>query len=179
MEVTTCTIVYLFRGRSVCLGLKKRGFGEGYWNGFGGKVRAGESLRGAAVRELEEESLVRVDSTALDTAGVLTFTFRERPGWTLVAHLFRVVVFDGEPVETDEMRPQWFSIDKMPYNEMWADDQIWMPSFFVGEYIQARFSFADKNVVSYDFVSRAASSMAEQRPLKPKVLGSNPRQPIG
>ena len=35
---------------------KKRGFGIGKYNGFGGKVEAGETTREAASRELLEES---------------------------------------------------------------------------------------------------------------------------
>ena len=37
------------------LGLKKRGFGEGKYNGFGGKLNKGESFEEAACREIEEE----------------------------------------------------------------------------------------------------------------------------
>ena len=40
----------------VLLGLKKRGFGVGKHNGFGGKVEPGETLPAAAARELREES---------------------------------------------------------------------------------------------------------------------------
>jgi 8-oxo-dGTP pyrophosphatase MutT (NUDIX family) len=40
----------------VLLGMKKRGFGVGKFNGFGGKVESGESVPDAAVRELREES---------------------------------------------------------------------------------------------------------------------------
>lgn len=34
------------------LGLKRRGFGEGYVNGFGGKVEPGEGIEEAAIREV-------------------------------------------------------------------------------------------------------------------------------
>lgn len=34
----------------ILLGLKKRGFGEGKWNGFGGKVEPGETIHQAAAR---------------------------------------------------------------------------------------------------------------------------------
>ncbi|CAN0403706.1 unnamed protein product, partial [Ectocarpus sp. 8 AP-2014] len=40
----------------ILLGMKKRGFGEGKWNGFGGKVESGESVEEAAKRELMEEA---------------------------------------------------------------------------------------------------------------------------
>jgi 8-oxo-dGTP pyrophosphatase MutT (NUDIX family) len=36
--------------QKILLGLKKRGFGEGKWNGFGGKVHVNETIRQAAVR---------------------------------------------------------------------------------------------------------------------------------
>ncbi len=35
---------------NILLGLKKRGFGSGKWNGFGGKVEANESIEEAAKR---------------------------------------------------------------------------------------------------------------------------------
>ncbi|CAN0505072.1 unnamed protein product, partial [Ectocarpus sp. 12 AP-2014] len=34
--------------KEILLGMKKRGFGEGKWNGFGGKVESGESVEEAA-----------------------------------------------------------------------------------------------------------------------------------
>ena len=43
------------------LGMKKRGFGTGKWNGFGGKVEVGETVADAAQRELEEEVLGSAD----------------------------------------------------------------------------------------------------------------------
>lgn len=40
----------------VLLGYKKRGFGEGKWNGFGGKLEPGETVAEAALREMKEVS---------------------------------------------------------------------------------------------------------------------------
>ena len=45
------------RGR-VLLGRKKRGMGFGKWNGFGGKIEKGETMRQCAVRELRESGVV-------------------------------------------------------------------------------------------------------------------------
>jgi len=36
--------------------MKKRGFGEGKWNGFGGKNKAKETIIETALRELHEEA---------------------------------------------------------------------------------------------------------------------------
>lgn len=39
-------------GPRLLLGRKLRGFGEGYLNGFGGKVEPGETIEAAAAREV-------------------------------------------------------------------------------------------------------------------------------
>lgn len=46
------TLAFIRRGDQVLLGLKKRGFGEGKWNGFGGKLNANETLMEAAQRSV-------------------------------------------------------------------------------------------------------------------------------
>ncbi len=55
-----CTLLLLKHENRVLLGMKKRGFGMGKWNGFGGKVDPGETLLAAALREMQEESGVAV-----------------------------------------------------------------------------------------------------------------------
>ncbi len=45
------------------LGEKKRGFGEGYFNGFGGKVEAGETVQQAAIREVSNRHRCRYAAT--------------------------------------------------------------------------------------------------------------------
>ncbi len=51
------TLVFLLDGDRdrdrVLLGMKKRGFGAGKWNGFGGKVDPGETIVEAAARWLQ------------------------------------------------------------------------------------------------------------------------------
>ena len=44
------TLVLVCNETQVLLGMKKRGFGEGRWNGFGGKVESGETITEAAIR---------------------------------------------------------------------------------------------------------------------------------
>jgi hypothetical protein len=31
------------------------------------------------------------------------------------------------PVETEEMKPYLFDLDKIPYDRMWPGDKMWMP----------------------------------------------------
>ena len=44
------TLAFVLDAGKILLGMKKRGFGVGRWNGFGGKVDPGESIEGAAKR---------------------------------------------------------------------------------------------------------------------------------
>lgn len=44
------TLVFVLRPGEVLLGYKKRGFAQGWWNGFGGKVEAGETIEEGAKR---------------------------------------------------------------------------------------------------------------------------------
>jgi 8-oxo-dGTP diphosphatase/2-hydroxy-dATP diphosphatase len=44
------TLAFLRRSSQILLGYKKRGFGQGLWNGFGGKVQNGETIVAAARR---------------------------------------------------------------------------------------------------------------------------------
>lgn len=44
------SLVFIRKTTEVLLGLKKRGFGEGKWNGFGGKVEQGETIVQGATR---------------------------------------------------------------------------------------------------------------------------------
>lgn len=44
------TLVLVMQPQRILLGMKKRGFGAGLWNGFGGKVQLGETVEQAAKR---------------------------------------------------------------------------------------------------------------------------------
>jgi len=139
------TLVLIHEGDHILLGKKKRGFGAGRWNGFGGKVEAGESIEDAALREIQEEAgITPVD---IKKRGILCFTFEDNPSEELEVHLFGASKFTGEPMETEEMAPQWFAISHVPYNEMWQDDIHWFPLFFAGKNIEGRFHFQDTDTL--------------------------------
>ena len=92
----------------VLLGRKKRGFGAGKWNGFGGKIEAGETIRQCAVRELREEAGLLAAETALQGAARLFFRFQDRPAWNHWGYVYMVYDFQGTPQETEEMAPAFF-----------------------------------------------------------------------
>lgn len=103
--------------------MKKRRFGAGKWNGVGGKVEAGETYEQAAVRECEEE--IDVTPQSLQLVGELHFF--DLPHVEHYCHIYVTEKWDGEPRESEEMRPQWFKEDDIPYGAMWPDDIFWLP----------------------------------------------------
>eukprot|EP00051_Salpingoeca_urceolata_P006043 m.80326 g.80326 ORF g.80326 m.80326 type:complete len:188 (+) comp14659_c1_seq1:1046-1609(+) len=122
----------------VLLGLKKRGFGQGKLNGFGGKVEAGETVAEAAARELEEEAGIK--ATDAVKCGMLHFEFEDDPTW-LEVHVFRATQYTGNPSESDEMRPEWFEAAQIPFEKMWLDDKYWFPLLLKGSDFSGYFLF--------------------------------------
>jgi len=155
---TEGTLLLLMRehpATEVLLGFKKVGFGAGKYTGFGGKVESGEPVAAAAIRELEEETGVRVLEKDLQRVGHLTFLFPSRPSWSQVVHVFLATTWNGDPVESDEMTPAWFATDEIPYGQMWQDAAFWLPRILAGGRIRARFTFRENNE-TLDEVSIAA-----------------------
>ncbi len=139
------TLCLAVKDDQILLGMKKRGFGAGRWNGFGGKVEAGESIEDGAKREMKEECGVEIEQ--MEKVGIHEFRFKKNPQEVLEVHVFRVDTFAGEPVETDEMRPHWFAFDEIPYDTMWADDRYWMPLFLEGKKPRTKFLFSENDTL--------------------------------
>ena len=129
----------IYNDDQILLAMKKRGFGSGRWNGYGGKVMEGETIEEAAQRELLEESGVTVSK--LKNRGQLTFSFEDDNEKEFEVHLFHAKEFDGEPVETEEMKPQWFTHSEIPYTEMWTSDRLWMNQLLEGKNIYGSVHF--------------------------------------
>lgn len=142
------TLCLIQKNDSLLLGLKKRGFGAGRWNGFGGKVKEDESIEEAARREVNEEA--GIELLDLERRGVLNFKFVNDPE-VLEVHVFGATEFSGEPIETEEMKPQWFLISAVPYDQMWPDDRHWLPLLLEGKNFRGDFYFENNdNLISYN-----------------------------
>ena len=144
MSKKILTLCIIHQHPRVLLGMKKRGFGEGKWNGFGGKVTSGETIEEAARREIREEAGIEVRD--LKKIGMIDFEFQNDPE-ILEVHIFRSTSFFGNPMETEEMRPQWFSVDEIPFPHMWPDDSYWFPLFLSGKTFKGKFFFQDNDTI--------------------------------
>lgn len=64
--------------------------------------------------------------------------------------------YTGEPVETDEMKPEWFPINDLPFAEMWPADVRWVPDVLAGYKIKATVTFDAEGKEVKNFVSQPA-----------------------
>ena len=144
-ETTLCLLIEGTPPQRILLGLKKEGFGAGKITGFGGKMEPGETPAMAAMRELEEETGIRVTCEELEPVGQLNFLFPSRPGWSQLVHVFLSRRWLGTVREGREMRPVWYPVREIPFEQMWVDATYWLPRFLDGERIRGRFVFAEDN----------------------------------
>ena len=135
------------RGPQVLLGEKHTGLGQGRVVGPGGKVEPGESLRQAAVRELAEEVGLRVEQEALIPIARLSYPFPTRPHLSQRSHAFIVREFTGEPRPSTELSPQWWPLTSIPFERMWPDAKLWLPSALAGGFVRATITIGDDDDV--------------------------------
>lgn len=140
------TLVIIHKDGKVLLGMKKRGFGAGNWNGFGGKVEEGESIEAAAKRELQEES--GLTAPLLTKLGMLDFSWQSKPEDILQVHIFKATDFSGQLTESEEMKPQWFHVNEIPFEKMWPNDKYFYPLFLENKKFTGKFVFDEHNNIA-------------------------------
>ncbi len=151
MALKPTTLVFLVKRAEnglisdICLAYKKRGFGAGRFNGVGGKVEGRETIVQSAIRETKEE--IGVDIQELSKRAELTFFYSAKPEWDQLVSVYLCDSWEGEPVESEEMRPQWFTTEAIPFSEMWADDPFWLPLILEDKHLKATFTFGEGDSV--------------------------------
>lgn len=140
------TLLFVIKNGEVLLIRKKRGLGAGNINGPGGHIETGETPLEAAVREVEEE--LCVTPLNVEARGELWFHSDDFPH--IVAYVFVATDFVGTPTETDEAIPHWFAFDAVPYGQMWADDEFWLPQVLLGRSVLGRFVFTGTTLLDHE-----------------------------
>jgi 8-oxo-dGTP diphosphatase len=140
------TLVFIVSGGQVLLNRKKRGLGAGKINAPGGRIDDGESPEACAAREVHEE--LRTRPVGLSAAGTLRFQFAD--GYGIHVYVFRASGCEGTPAETDEAVPIWTPVDAIPFDEMWADDRLWVPHLLAGRPFDGRFVFDGDTMLDHD-----------------------------
>ena len=144
-HTTVCYLIKHSPELEVLLGLKKVGFGRGKYAGIGGKVEAGESIAEAAIREVEEEIGVKIPINSIQHMGIVSFLFPSKVEWNQEVSIFTTHNWQGEPIESEEMKPFWFKFADIPYQSMWQDNRFWLPQILDGNKLNLTISFKNDN----------------------------------
>ena len=96
MEITN--LCYVMDGEQVLLIEKKRGLAAGKVNGPGGRMEKGENPEGSVVREVFEETGIKI--TEPKFVGILEFNNDEK--LHNICFIFTADKFEGEAKETEE-----------------------------------------------------------------------------
>ncbi len=151
MKTMETTLLFILKDGKILLAEKKRGFGKGLMNGVGGKLEKGETVEEAMLRETKEE--INVTPLEYRQVGKIYFDLylNEEEGKE-ITYVYIANDYEGDVCETEEMKPKWYNLNDIPYEQMYEGDKIWLKKVLAGEFVTAHFTF-DKNfhVVSYKF----------------------------
>ena len=145
------TLCIIHQHPKILLAMKKRGFGAGRWNGYGGKLQKGEDVETAMKRESQEE--IGIIPKNYKKVAILNFRFpKNKEDLDCDVHVFKALDFEGKPQETEEMKPEWFEVDKIPFDSMWSDDSLWMPLFLQNKIFKGKFMFDENDNIIEHFL---------------------------
>ena len=101
----------------------------GMLNGPGGKVDPGETSADAVVREVLEETGLRIiDPQPADRSPC---TFRSRGSLEMEVDIFVATNFEGDALEL-EGALAWYDREAPPFERMWADQRYWLAAVLDG-----------------------------------------------
>lgn len=150
MRMIRTTLLYIIKDGKILLAEKKRGFGAGKLNGVGGKIEPGESEVQGMLRECREE--IGVTPINLEQRAVLHFDlFYKGEKEKEDTYVFVASDYSGELVESEEMKPSWYDINKLPFERMFSDDELWLNSLIEGKIFEANIVMDENfNTTSFD-----------------------------
>ena len=125
---------------------KKNDYHQGKWNGLGGKFEPGESPEECAIREIREESGLRVKSIKMK--GFITFPlFDGKEDWYVF--LFTAEEFEGKLINSKEGELDWIPNDKLTDINLWEGDKYFIPWLFKKEFFSAKFIYKNGNYITH------------------------------
>jgi hypothetical protein len=159
VSFTPAVIGYLIHKESVLLGMRKKvstGMGTNLIAGIGGKIGDSEDYKNETfdeglVREMKEE--IQVTPTQYNKLGRVRFIWPDNLKWNQDVRIYIVEKWEGEPTETEAIKPNWYQISNLPLAQMWEDNAYWVPKSLEGVKVDMIFLIGNDNktleMVSY------------------------------
>jgi 8-oxo-dGTP pyrophosphatase MutT (NUDIX family) len=144
------TLCFFIKENKILLGFKKRGYGSNRYAGIGGKFEEGNdiNIEAALIREAQEE--VNVTPTNYSHVATLNFYFPyvETPfKWNQKVFVYLCTKWSGEPEESEEMKPEFFDIENIPFEKMWVDNKLWLPQVLSGKILFGEYLFKTESEI--------------------------------
>ena len=128
---------------------KENDMHAGKWNGLGGKLDAGETPEECVIREVWEESGLRIRNP--DLHGILTFPgFANDEDW--YAFIFTATEFEGELIESNEGVLRWIPDAELLALNLWPGDQIFIPWLVEQKFFSGKFTYKNGGFKGYEVV---------------------------
>lgn len=154
------TICYIDNGKELLLMLRNKKPNDvhmGKWISVGGKLEAGETPEECAIREIYEETHLRVKQ--MDFRGMVTFP-EFTPGHDWYTYVFKVTAFEGELISDQDSREgtlAWVPYDQVLSKPTWQGDyELFKWILEDSPFFSAKFSYdktgklVDKQVTFYE-----------------------------
>jgi 8-oxo-dGTP diphosphatase/2-hydroxy-dATP diphosphatase len=93
-----------------------------------------------------------ITALGMEQCGVIFFEFDDAVEKHLLeVHVYVASKYEGTITESEEMLPEWYDLNDIPYRFMWVDDVHWFPIMFSGKKFRAHFVFSDfKTMKSFE-----------------------------
>ncbi len=118
----------------------------GKYNGLGGKLEKGETPYECVIREVREESGIKIKNPFL--SGVINFPeFDGKNNW--IVFVFLAEEFEGSLIDSKEGVLEWVDIDKINNLNLWEGDYIFLRYVFKKKFFYATFYYLKNKLVDY------------------------------
>ncbi|MFX0013776.1 MAG: NUDIX domain-containing protein [Promethearchaeota archaeon] len=127
--------------------------------GIGGRLEPGETPLECILRELKEETGYSLSPEEIKFRGYIYFDEINRnkltedlPAFNWLVFLYYVHVTKKNEFINPEGDLHWISVDKIPYERMWAGDRIFTPKLLeTKEVIEAKFLYHGEEIINWSF----------------------------
>lgn len=146
MEITTLCYIekdnkYLMLHRNK----RKKDINGGKWIGLGGHCLEGEDPDSCVVREVEEESGLKIIDYKL--CGKITFVIDDLEE---ICYLYKVDSFSGELIECDEGDLHWVEKEKVLDLNLWEGDHLFLEKLINNDnYFEMKLNYENGNLISH------------------------------